>query len=67
MLISELIEQLAKIKAEEGDLNVCLSENHDYWGSLQHYLREDNIGVYSYAQPKGPKSGETEKALVFWP
>lgn len=67
MLISELIVLLSEIKAKEGDLNVCLSENHDYWGSLQHYLREDNIGVYSYAQPKGPKSGETEKALVFWP
>ena len=67
MLISKLIGRLTEILAEEGDLNVCLSENHDYWGSLQHYLREDNLGVYSYAQPQGPKSGEMEKALVFWP
>ena len=67
MLISKLITLLSEIKDKEGDLNVCLSENHDYWGSLQSYLREDNISVYSYAQPQGPKSGEMEKALVFWP
>lgn len=64
MKISELILKLEEIKSEEGDLNVCISEEHEYWGSIQSYLDEYNINVCN-AQPDGPKSGKIEKAVIF--
>lgn len=69
MKISELIVALEEIKKKEGDLNVCVSESHEYWGSVQSYLTELNISVDGHAQPNGPKSGKSEKAVVFnyWP
>jgi hypothetical protein len=65
MKISELIVKLEEIKDKEGDLNVCVSESHEYWGSLQTYLTEHNMSVNEYAQPNGPKSGKSEKAVIF--
>jgi len=64
MKISELILKLEEIKSKEGDLNVCTSEGDDYWGNVDSYLEEYNIGVSEHAQPKGPKSGKSEKAVI---
>ena len=58
MKISEAIKTL------EGDLNLCLSENHDYWGSIENYLEENNIFVKRDAMPEGPKSGKLEIVVV---
>ena len=65
MKISELIVKLEEIKSKEGDLNVCVSESHEYWGSVQSRLTEYNMTVSEHAQPDGPKSGISEKAVVF--
>jgi len=65
MRITELIERLEQIKDEEGDLIVCTSEPHEYWGTLHQELDKYNVCVNPNAQPKGPKSGETERAVVF--
>lgn len=63
MRISELILKLTEIKNKEGDLNVCISESHEYWGSVQSHLTEQTMSVGN-AQPKGPKSGESERAVI---
>ena len=65
MKISELIAKLEEIKNKECDLNVCVSESHEYWGSVETYLTEYNISLSEHAQPDGPKSGKSEKAVVF--
>lgn len=65
MKISELIAKLEEIKNKEGDLNVCVSESHEYWGSVQSYLTDYKMTVTEHAQPNGPKSGKYEKAVVF--
>jgi hypothetical protein len=65
MKISELIAKLEEIKNKDGDLNVCVSESHEYWGSVQSHLTEYNISVSEHAQPDGPKSGKSVKAVVF--
>jgi hypothetical protein len=59
MKISELIIALKAIQEKEGDLNVCVHESHEYWGSLQNSLETYNIRVIDHAQPKGPKSGKS--------
>jgi len=66
MKISELIAKLEEIKSKEGDLAVCVSEPHEYWGSVQSHITFDyNMCVTNHAQPDGPKSGKSEKAVVF--
>lgn len=65
MKISELISKLEEIKKTEGDLNVCLSADHEYWGSVESHLTEHNIRVTDHAQPEGPKSGKSERAVIF--
>ena len=62
--ISELISKLQDIMNEEGDLNCAFSIDHEYWGSVENYLSDYNIKV-GLAQPEGPKSGKTEKCLIF--
>jgi hypothetical protein len=64
MNITQVIEHLEKIRAEHGDINVVLSEPHEYWGSVQHHMNEYDISVSDFAQPDGPKSGKSEKAVV---
>ena len=64
MKISQLIVKLEEIKNKEGDLNVCISESHDYWGSIQSHLTDYNMDI-NQAQPDGPKSGKSEKSLIF--
>jgi len=54
MKISELIEKLEIIKNKEGDLNVCTSEDHEYWGRIESYLADYDIRV-SDAQPNSPQ------------
>lgn len=65
MRISRLIEKLEEIKAKEGDLNVCSSTNDHYWGRIDRLLSESDELVKEHAQPHGPKSGKSEKAVVF--
>lgn len=63
--ISELIQYLEEVKDKEGDIAVCYSEDHEYWGSVQTWLTPDyNISISDHAQPEGPKSGKSVKALV---
>ena len=38
MLISELIKYLEEQKNIHGDIPVCHSESHEYWGSVQTHL-----------------------------
>lgn len=64
MKISELITKLEETQAKEGDLKVCVAESHEYWGEVYRELRGD-IRVDPSAQPEGPKSGKSEKAIVF--
>lgn len=64
MKISELISKLEEIKKEHGDLPVCVSEPHEYWGSIQSHLTDHNMSI-EHAQPDGPKSGKSEKAVIF--
>lgn len=63
MKISELIETLQKIENEEGDLNVCTSQIHEYWGSTEDMLEQYSIDIGN-AQPDGPKSGKFERAVI---
>lgn len=65
MKISELELLLKKIREKEGDLNVCVSETDEYWGSVDSHLEEHNVEVNEHAQPEGPKSGKSEKAVRF--
>ena len=65
MKISDLIEALKDIQEEYGDITVCVSEGHDYWGDIQRHLDECDVRVSDHAQPEGPKSGVSEKAVVF--
>ena len=64
MKISDFIEKLEQIKKTEGDLNMCVSESHEYWGSVETHINERNITVSEHAQPDGPKSGKSEKCVV---
>lgn len=64
--ISELISYLEEIKRAEGDINVCYSEPHEYWGSVESWLNPGfNLNISPHAMPGGPKSGESVRALVF--
>ena len=63
--ISELITFLDKVKAEHGDIKVCHSEQHEYWGTYDSYFIPGfNLSVCENAQPQGPKSGKSVKARV---
>lgn len=64
MHASELKERLEKIIEEHGDLPICTTEDHEYWGTLHNYLGEDGVRVSENAQPQGPKSGKSEKAIL---
>ena len=64
--ISQLIEYLQKIKEKEGDIFVCYSEEHEYWGSAESWITPGyNLTINTHAQPDGPKSGKSVKAMVF--
>ena len=71
MKISELIKELELIKSTEGDLECCTSEPHEYWGIIYNKIERitdtyiSGMEIDNHAQPKGPKSGESEKCLVF--
>ena len=64
--LSELIEYLNSIKEKEGDIAVCYSEDHEYWGSVESYFSIGyNLQINDRARPDGPKSSTSVKALVF--
>lgn len=62
--ISDLIARLEKLKVEHGDINVVTSTPDNHWGSIYNYITEDSIEIHMQAQPQGPKSGKSEKAVV---
>ena len=64
MNISDLIKELEKIKKKEGDIKVCVTSDHEYWGTLYHLVNKHYIEVTDHAQPDGPKSGKSERAVV---
>jgi len=67
MHIDDLIKRLEDIKEEHGNIIVCVSEKDSYWGTENVFLENIfNLSVEHLAQPKGPKSGESEKAVVFY-
>lgn len=62
--ISDVIAYLEKLKAEHGDINVVVEQDVEYWGGVHNYVTESNMNVSEHAQPEGPKSGKSEKAVV---
>ena len=64
MKISELIIKLKEIQDTHGDLLVCVSETHEYWGSIETRLTDSSMQINEYAAPDGPKC-ESIKSLVF--
>ncbi len=64
--ISELISHLERVREAEGDINVCYSEPHEYWGSVESWITPRyNLNISEHAMPLGPKSGKSCRALVF--
>lgn len=61
MKASEVIKQIQDIVDREGDLIVLVTEPHEYWGTLYY---EPSVLIRNNAQPDGPKSGKTVKAIV---
>ena len=64
MKISELQELLEKLKSEHGDINCCISEPDEYWGSFQSHMKSDNVNYSENARPNGPKT-PAEACVVF--
>jgi hypothetical protein len=63
--IQDLIDYLEVIKAKEGNIAVCSSENDEYWGTCYNWLYTDyNLKIDEYAKPNGIKNSFTVKALV---
>jgi|WetSurMetagenome_2_1015567.scaffolds.fasta_scaffold239213_2 hypothetical protein len=61
MKASKLIEKLQEIIDDQGDMEVCSTESHEYWGTIYKSI---NIVKYTpNAQPDGPKR-ETREAIV---
>ena len=68
MKISEVIKKLEEFKEKHGDLTCCTAESHDYWGSIENRMVVDySLHIKENAQPKGPKSSEMEKCVIFGP
>lgn len=63
--IDELIDYLKKVKEEQGNITVCYTQPHEYWGSTESYLRTGYSLDIKRAQPEGPKSGKSELCVVF--
>ncbi len=61
MHISDLIKELQNVEAKHGDLRVCYTESHEYWGTL---YEEVSMVSAENAQPDGPKSGKSELCAV---
>lgn len=71
MKISELIKVLEKKQEEHGDLECCTAKVHEYWGTVYCKIEQVTsdyivgIDIEEHAQPEGPKSGKSEKCIVF--
>jgi len=63
MKISELIAYLEKAKDEHGDIPVVYGESHEYWGTVHSHMPDYNLSVGG-AQPEGPKSSNSCKAVI---
>ena len=65
MKISELITKLSDIQKQHGDIICVVCKDHEYWGTVDNELTNDNFYVKEGCQPEGPKSGLSEKGVVF--
>lgn len=63
MNLSGLIEILTNLKDTHGDLMVCRTESHEYWGTLYYEIQKDEVVFTENAKPDGPKRG-TQTAIV---
>ena len=64
--LKQIKTEAKEVKEKEGDINVCYSEPHEYWGSVESWLTTGyNLSINEHAQPEGPKSGKSVRALVF--
>lgn len=64
MNITELISHLEHIRGHEGDLKCVVNVPNDYWGSTQEEITQYTILVTN-VQPEGPKSGQSERCVIF--
>jgi hypothetical protein len=63
MRVSGLIKKLSEIQEANGDIIVCTLKRDIFWGCMHNELNDNNIQCVE-AQPKGPKSTETELAVI---
>ena len=52
--ISDVIKKLQELQKEHCDLPMAVSEEHEYWGSVETFIQDHNI-VVKQCQPDGPK------------
>jgi len=64
MNLSHVIEKLQAILEAEGDLPVCVTEPHKYWGDLYYCINDAGIRVCPDTRIKGPKSHEGVKTVI---
>jgi len=64
MNLSQVIERLQGILEAEGDLPVCVTEPHEYWGDLYYHIGDAGISVCTDTPLEGPKSHEVVKAVI---
>jgi hypothetical protein len=65
MDIDSVILKLQALRKEHGNLKVCVASGDDYWGTIYNEVDNHLLRVDEHAQPEGPKSGKSEKAVVF--
>jgi len=66
MYISEVIAKLSDIQKQHGDLICVVRADHEYWGCVDSVFDESSLYVKENCQPDGPKSGKSEKGVVFY-
>jgi hypothetical protein len=64
MNISQVIKKLQIIEQQEGDLPVVITADHEHWGILYYNIADSTIYIDEHAQPNGPKSGTSIRAVV---
>lgn len=65
MNIDDVIAKLQELKEQNGNIKVCTASVNEYWGTVYNEVDEYLLSVHEHAQPEGPKSGLSEKCVVF--
>jgi hypothetical protein len=63
--IDDVIRKLEELKKQHGNIRVCTAQPHEYWGTTYNLVDDYLLAVHENAQPNGPKSGKSEKCVVF--